>query len=186
MKAVTPSRFLRARVQVAFAAVAIVVSATRAPSLSAQANSKGLFWLSGSAGVMQYDFSGLGSTAMGAARLDVRLASAVLIEPGVAYAIIKQDFAPTTKLLMPEVQLHLALPTPYVAPFVGVGVGRAIRLNRSQRTGNRNEQSLSAAGGFRVRINEYFGARAELRVRTLGDYFSSSTIEWSAGVSWRL
>ena len=118
--------------------------------------------------------------------MDIRLTSVVIIEPGVTYARVRQQFGSTTTLLIPELQLHLQLPTPYVAPFVGVGLGWSYDLRDAVYGGTVQQQSLAAVAGIRARLGEYFGARAELRGRALGDGFTGTTVEFSAGLSYRL
>jgi hypothetical protein len=52
--------------------------------------------------------------------------------------------------------------------------------------GVESDVTVSGAGGLRWRITPRVGARAELRVRGIGDRFTGSAAEWTAGLSWRL
>ena len=173
---------LSCRSPVALAVIAVVFISQ---SAIAQSNAAGTFRLSASAGLMLYDLSVVSTAALFAARLDIRLASAIIIEPGVTHARVLQQFGSSSRLLIPEVQLHLQLPTPYVAPFVGIGVGRAFDMRDAAYGGTVRQQSLAAVVGIRARLGEYFGARAELRARTLRRG-TGGTVELSAGLSYRL
>lgn len=138
-----------------------------------------------SAGASQFDLSGTGTAPMGAIRADLPLASFLLVEAGVGVARPEQQFGERTTLVIPEAQVQFQLPIGPVLPYVGVGGGLAMDFRPDDAGGTQTEVTGSAAGGLRWWITPRAGARAELRVRGIGDNFSGSTAEWTAGLMWR-
>jgi hypothetical protein len=45
---------------------------------------------------------------------------------------------------------------------------------------------MSAAGGVRIAPGDRLVLRMELRVRGIGTGFQTATVDWTAGVGWRL
>ena len=139
-----------------------------------------------SAGLMQFDLSGTGSAPMAALRLDLPWSTHLWFEPGVVVSRPEQQFGARSTFVVPEVHVHAILPLGTVAPYVGGGVGYALDLRANRDGESTGSLSLAAALGARFQLTRRAGARAELRVRTLGTEFSGSTAEWTAGLSWRL
>jgi hypothetical protein len=92
-----------------------------------------------------------------------------------------------TTLVVPEAQLQAQFPAgPWVAPYIGAGVGAA--LGRTAESAPRTERdlTLSAATGVRYWLSENRGLRAELRVRRVPPDLGGTAAEWTLGSSWRL
>ena len=138
-----------------------------------------------SVGIMQFDLSGTGSTPMAALRVDLPWSTHLWFEPGVVFARPDQQFGASTTFVVAELHAHAMMPLGGFAPFLGAGVGRAWDLRDEEFGGTIGRLSLAGAVGARFQLAPRAGARAELRVRTLGREFTGSTAEFTAGLSWR-
>ena len=138
-----------------------------------------------SAGAFQYARVGTGTAPVLAARGELPLNHFLLLEGGLAAARPEQRFGGMTTLVVPEAQLQAQLSAgPWVAPYVGAGVGTIDR--RAGVGAAERELTLSAATGVRYWISENRGLRAELRVRRVGPELGGTAAEWTVGSSWRL
>ena len=137
-----------------------------------------------SGGLAQFDLSGTGDTPIIALRVDMPVNRYVIAEAGVAVMWPDQQFGDTTTLWIPELQMQLQRPG-RLAPFVGVGFGGAFDMRDDDDGGTQSDITLSAAAGLRAQVTRVFGLRVELRVRGIGDSFSGSVAEWTAGASFR-
>ena len=122
---------------------------------------------------------------MAAIRADLPLGRLVLVEAGLGVARPEQQFGARTTLVIPEAQLQFQLPIGPVLPYVGVGGGLAMDFRPDDAGGTQTEVTASGAGGVRWWITQRAGARAELRVRGVGDNFAGAAAEWTAGLMWR-
>lgn len=140
-----------------------------------------------SAGAFQYARVGTGTAPVLAARGELPLTSHFLLEGGVAATRPEQRFGGLTTLVVPEAQLQAQLPAgPWIAPYVGAGVGAAFDRGPARRSGPERELTVSAATGVRYWLSEDRGLRAELRVRHVGPELGGTAAEWTLGSSWRL
>jgi hypothetical protein len=140
-----------------------------------------------SAGAFQYDRAGPGTAPVLAARGELPLSSFLLVEGGLAAARPEARLAGLTTLVVPEAQLQAQLPAgPWIAPYIGAGVGATLGRPANSATRAERELSLSAATGVRYWISDDRGLRAELRVRRVGPELGGTAAEWTLGSSWRL
>lgn len=140
-----------------------------------------------SAGAFQYDRVGTGTAPVLAARGELPLSSLFVLEGGLTTARPERRLGGPTTLLVPEAQLQAQILTgPWVAPYIGAGVGAAIDRRAGAIGGPERELTLSAATGVRYWLSEDRGLRAELRVRRVGPELGGTAAEWTLGSSWRL
>lgn len=136
-----------------------------------------------SAGFSQFDLSGTGTMGIVAARGELAILPALLLEGGVTLARPEQFFGRTT-LLMPELQLQLQLPR-RLAPYFGIGTGFASGMAGEQLGGTDSEVTFTGSAGLRAAITRQVGLRMELRIREFGTGFYSTTADWTLGAAWR-
>ena len=140
-----------------------------------------------SAGALQSELAGTGTAPVLAARGELPLSPYFLVEGGLSAARPEQRLRGMTTLLTPEAQLQAQLPLagPWVAPYIGAGLGAAID-KRAGTLGAQRELTISAATGVRYWLTEDRGLRAELRLRRLGPDYGGAAAEWTLGSAWRL
>ena len=140
-----------------------------------------------SAGAFQYDRAGVGTAPVLAARGELPLTSVFLLEGGLAATRPEQRLGRPTTLVVPEAQLQAQLPAgPWIAPYLGAGIGAALERGARRAGTSDRELSFSAATGVRYWLSEDRGVRAELRVRRVGPELGGTAAEWTLGSSWRL
>ncbi|HEY9450997.1 MAG TPA: outer membrane beta-barrel protein [Gemmatimonadaceae bacterium] len=137
-----------------------------------------------SAGVSQFDLSGTGSMGVVAARGELPILPALLLEGGVTLARPEQQFSDRSTLVMPEIQLQLQLPR-RVAPYLGIGTGFATDVASERYGGTNSEVTFAESAGLRAAITRQVGLRVELRIREFGEAFSGTTADWTLGAAWR-
>lgn len=137
-------------------------------------------------GVMQYDLSGTGDAMMWTARVETPWTRVLILEGGAIVAHPGQQFGDTTTFVVIDAQAQLQWPVYVFRPYVGVGPGVALDFRSTADRGTQADLTLSAAAGVRAPLRDRLGIRAELRVRGIGERFTSSTAEWTLAVSWRL
>jgi hypothetical protein len=120
--------------------------------------------LSGLAGPSPYDLSGTGTGFAAALELTWRPMSGLVIEPGATYFTYESQFSERIHYLMNELSVQGELALGRVRPFLGGGAGFARVLDDSDEE---LVATLHAVGGLRVDLNKTWGARAELRVRSV-------------------
>jgi hypothetical protein len=120
--------------------------------------------LSGLAGPSPYDLSGTGTGFVAALELSWRPVSGLVVEPGMTYFTYESQFSERIHYLMNELSVQGELPRGGIHPFLGGGAGFARVLDESE---NELELTLHAVGGLRVDLSRSWGARAELRVRSV-------------------
>jgi len=136
-----------------------------------------------SAGAFQYDRAGPGTAPVLAARGELPLSRVFLVEGGLAAARPEARRAGLTSLVVPEAQLATG---PWIAPYIGAGLGATLGRPANPTARTERELTLSAATGVRYWISEDRGLRAELRVRRVGPELGGTAAEWTLGSSWRL
>jgi hypothetical protein len=140
-----------------------------------------------SAGAFQYDRVGTGTAPVLAARGELPLSSLFLLEGGLATARPERKLGGPTTLVVPEAQLQAQLPAgPWIAPYIGAGIGAAFDRPARAAGATERELTLSAATGVRYWLSEDRALRAELRVRRVGSDLGGTAAEWTHGSSWRL
>ena len=140
-----------------------------------------------SAGAFQYDRLGTGTAPVLAARGEVPLSSLFVLEGGLATTRPERRLGGATTLVVPEAQLQAQLPAgPWVAPYLGAGIGAAFDRPAGATGRSERELTLSIATGVRYWLAEDRGLRAELRVRRVGPELGGTAAEWTLGSSWRL
>jgi hypothetical protein len=140
-----------------------------------------------SAGAFQYDRLGTGTAPVLAARGELPLSSLLLLEGELAAARPERRLGGPTTLVVPEAQLQAQLPAgPWVAPYIGAGIGAAFDRPARAVGATERELTLSAATGVRYWLSEDRALRAELRVRRVGSELGGTAAEWTLGSSWRL
>jgi hypothetical protein len=166
----------------ALLACAAVSNATQA---SAQQSQNGLtarsrFAAGLSFGIVQFDLSGTGSTAIFGARLDRDLQRWLVAEAAVGFFEPYEQFGGRSRYTIPEAQLQAQLPLGSVRPYLGIGGGAVFGSGRGSTV------TVSGATGVRVAIPAtHVDGRAELRVRGIGPSFGASTAEWILGAAYR-
>jgi hypothetical protein len=132
------------------------------------------------AGVSQFDLSGTGSARVLAARVDTDVKPWLVLDGSLA------TFRPLESLgeytyWIPEAQLQVQVPTSLLRPYLGAGGGWFVGTK-----GRPTRGTASISGGLRTPIGDTPAvARAELRVRGIGEHFGGSTAEWTVGLGWR-
>jgi hypothetical protein len=161
-----------------------LLSSADATRLGAQASAPLGSGFAVMAGAAQYDLSGTGTTGVLSLRFDDMPRSWLVTELSLGLLRPPMQSGGRETLLIPEGQLQFQLPTSFVRPYIGVGGGAAIA-----RGGGHTESTVtaSASTGLRVTLpNAPLSLQAELRIRGIGQEFSGSTAEWTAGLRWRL
>jgi hypothetical protein len=136
------------------------------------------------AGATQFDLSGTGTTAIVGARGDVELNRWFLGELGFSAIRPTEQFRSRSTYVFPEVQLQAQLPLTIVRPYVGGGIGFTTAFARG--AGSATTRTATLASGLRVLLpRTRTTARAELRVRGIGDKFTGATADWTFGLGRR-
>lgn len=138
-------------------------------------------------GLFNYDFEldGDGYAPMLAARAVVPVATVLMLEGSVLAARPGQDFGETTTLLIPEVQVQLALPFSQLIPYIGLGVGAAIDFRSSDVGGKQSYATFSGAVGGKYWLRDALGVQLEYRARGIGSEGASSN-EFGLALLWQL
>jgi hypothetical protein len=181
---------VRLRVLVGLA-VGVLSFASRADGQPTFADSS-RYALSLSYGVFDYDLLAAGDVRMLAARVDRPFTKYVVAEGGILYARPLTQSGDKTHYFVPELQVQVQLPLAMVSPYVGLGAGVALDVDRRQdvtsppRRRRATDPTASISGGLRAWFTGAFGARAEFRRRAIGGEFGGSSSEWTIGVAFRL
>jgi hypothetical protein len=154
---------------------AIAISHGRAQS-SALVHSAALV-----AGASQFDLSGTGTTGIVGARFENDIRRWLAVEAAVGFMRPEEQFGSRTLYTIPEGQLQLQFPGRTVRPYLGAGGGYVFASG-----GRGSRGTASGSTGFRVALpGNVFDARAELRVRGIGETFGGAAAEWTLGVGRR-
>jgi hypothetical protein len=159
-----------------------LASTTLLVANTAHAQTGSQLMLSGLAGPSPYDLSGTGTGFAAALELSWRPVSGLVIEPGMTYFTYESQFSERIHYLMNELSVQGELPRGRVHPFLGGGAGFGRVLDETE---NELEFTLHAVGGLRVDLSESWGARAELRVRSVRPW-TGNTADILFGLSGRL
>jgi hypothetical protein len=135
-----------------------------------------------SATAINYDLSGTGTAPAFSARMTREFTPHVALEVRGLYSRVEQQIGPTM-LLIPEAQVQYRWKVGRVSPYVGGGVGLALRRATFD---DDTDPTLSAAGGAHVKLTERVGLLGEMRLRGIKWDFAGSIAEWSVGLAWRL
>jgi len=131
-------------------------------------------------GPSPYDLAGTGTGFAASIGLATRLARRVLIlEPGIGYFTHRTQFGRRSHWLFPELSLQAEAQLGDIRPFIGGGLGAG---TNSLESPNQLAFTLHAVGGFRLRLTADWGARAEVRIRSV-DPWSGHTADILFGIT---
>jgi hypothetical protein len=142
--------------------------------------------LTSSIGLLQYDFAGAGFAPMLAVRGTMPISSVLILEAGVLGARPQTQLGQSRTFLVPEAQIHLAIPFSDFIPYMGLGTGVAIDLRDAASGGSRTDLTISGSLGLRAWLGERAGVHVEYRGRGIGVDFDGSSSEYTAGMIWRI
>ena len=133
-----------------------------------------------SAGAMGYDASGTGSASVFALSASQTLPWRwIALEGSFGYTSMEEQYAPTTRLGIAELQAQLQWPARVVRPYIGIGGGVVHYLNNAD--GRRSTEPAVALGaGLRAALSESWGLRLDGRVR--GWDFANAT-DWAVNTT---
>jgi hypothetical protein len=140
------------------------------------------------AGRVDYDLSGVGSTSGFAVRARRDFTSALGLELRGLFARPCQQFqsckevGPAT-LFVPEAQLQYRWTAGRLEPFVGAGLGLSA-LRSSFHT--ELDPTVSFSAGTAVRLTDRLALNGEFRLRGHEFRFVGTSTEMNVGLSWRL
>lgn len=158
----------------------LVVMMVTAPAAAQEAADRPSLALVG--GAWEYDLSGTGTSWFAGARGSLPVGGPLVFEPGVTYARYGSQGGSDVNYLIPEAQLQIESLRGGARPFLGIGAGPALGWSNGD---SQIDLSLSVGAGVRFDVSPDWGARAELRVRSI-DPWTGTVAEWTAGVSRRL
>jgi hypothetical protein len=156
----------------------VVAAALITPAAAALGQAGNRMALSLAAGPSPYDLSGTGTGFAAAAQFSWRPVLGLVIEPGLTYFTYQSQFSERIHYLMNDLSVQGELPLGRVRPFLGGGAGFARVVNDPGET----VATLHAVGGFRVDLNQAWGARAEMRVRAVRPW-TGNTVDFLFGLS---
>lgn len=161
-----------------FAVVAVLVF-VGARTTSAQ-ETAARHTITASAGPVNFDLSGTGTTFGVAIRGTRALTSNLALETGFLFARPKLQDGDKASLFAPEVHLQYHWRIGRVAPFAGGGVGFA---RQSRDFASVTNLTLSGSGGARAYVNDRVALIGEFRIRGFERDFAGTTAEILGGVS---
>jgi len=132
------------------------------------------------AGPSSYRLSGTGTTLAVAAHLAWTWRPSLIVEPGITYLGYTSPFGDRATYLLPELSFQVGLRPGRVRPYFGAGIGPALSLGQGAA-----RQSMHAVVGARVDLVATWGARVELRARSLRDP-NDDTVDFMVGITRRL
>jgi hypothetical protein len=117
-------------------------------------------------GPAPYDLLGSGTgfaaRLSGASRLSPR--GVLLIEPSVGYFTYVTKFGGRSQWIFPELGLEAEARVGRARPYLGTGIGAGFETRAGP---NQVEFTMHAAGGVRLRFGGSWGARIEMRLRSV-------------------
>lgn len=131
------------------------------------------------AGASAYDLSGTGTAPAVAVGLGLPVAGLLLVEPGVTWFRYGPDTGPDVTWLFSELSIQVPVLRGRVAPYLGVGGGRAFQVGGPSPL--QNAWTLHGVGGMRLTLSGTWGIRGELRIRAV-DPFHGNTADFTAGI----
>ena len=134
-------------------------------------------------GAMNYDLSGTGTTPAFTARVSHELGANFVFEGSVLVAKPDQQFGNST-LIAPDAQLQYHFKAGRFTPYLGAGIGAARESGDAIETDW--TQTVSFAGGTRVRLTDRAGLFGELRIRGFEWDFVGTTTDIMGGLVVRL
>jgi hypothetical protein len=139
-----------------------------------------------SAGVSQFDLAGTGTAPAIVIRYDHNIGSAHWLLGDASLTIMRpeEQLVGRRTYAISEAQVHFQIPAAVVRPYIGFGPGWLFPVSGAGH--RRGQLSTSGAGGIRVVPDGPLAFRVELRIRAIGSAFESTTVDWTAGVGWRL
>jgi hypothetical protein len=113
----------------------------------------------------------------GASRLSRR--GILLIEPSVGYFTYVTKFGGRSQWIFPELGLQAEARVGWARPYLGTGIGAGFETRAGP---NQVEFTMHAAGGVRLRFGGSWGARVEMRLRSV-DPFQGGTADLGLGLT---
>jgi Outer membrane protein beta-barrel domain len=139
--------------------------------------------ISATAGALNFDLSGTGTTVGVAVRGTRALTPHIALETGVLFARPDLQGGGRATLFAPEVHLQYHWRAGMFAPYAGGGIGFG---HQSRDGANATNLALSAAGGPRAYVTPRMAVIGEFRLRGLERDFSGTTAEVMGGLSFDL
>ncbi len=133
------------------------------------------------AGPSSYDLAGTGTGFAGTIRVDAPSGKFLIFEPGVTFFHYTSDVGNAINYIIPEVSIQVQAPSRTVRPYVGVGAGFSEFLSGRGST----LATLHVTGGIRLDAGRSWGARGEVRLRSI-DPFKGNTTDLLFGVMRRI
>ena len=131
-----------------------------------------------SAGLTEYDLSGVGNGRIAGARIALPVGRAFVLEPAVMYFRYQPQFGARVTYLFPEVTFQAQARLGELRPYLGAGAGMYAAFAGSFDM----DVTIHAATGFRIDVAERWGVRFEGRLRSLGP-LGGNISDVSVGVS---
>ena len=139
--------------------------------------------ITASAGALNFDLSGTGTTLGVAVRGTRALTPHLALETGVLVARPQLQGGGRANLFAPEAHLQYHWRAGRISPYAGGGIG----FGHQTRSGsNVTNLTLSAAGGARAYVTDRMAVLGEFRIRGLEHDFVGSTAEIMAGLSFAI
>jgi hypothetical protein len=158
-------------------ATPIALLVTLLPAISQAQSRSPTFTLAG--GLTSYDLAGTGTAPAGAIRADQRVFPFLIFELSLEYMAYDAQGGTRNRLLMPEFSVQATTGLGRVHPFIGGGVGFGILVTGP----GEDVATLHAVGGMRIVLAPAWGARGEVRIRSL-DPFTGTMGDFTLGLSW--
>ena len=136
--------------------------------------------ITASAGALNFDLSGTGTTVGVAVRGTRALTPHLALETGVLFARPQLQGGGRANLFAPEAHLQYHWRVGRFAPYAGGGIG----FGHQSRAGSSvTNLALSAAGGARAHVTDRLALLGEFRIRGLERDFVGTTAEVMGGLS---
>jgi opacity protein-like surface antigen len=139
--------------------------------------------ITASAGALNFDLSGTGTTVGVAVRGTRALTSHLALETGVLFARPQLQGGGRANLIAPEAHLQYHWRLGRFAPYAGGGIGFG---HQSRSGSSATNLALSAAGGARTYVTDRVAVIGEFRLRGLERDFAGTTAEVMGGLSFAM
>ena len=139
--------------------------------------------ISAGVGAVNFDLSGTGNATGISGRGTLALTRSLAVEGNLLFAWPEQQFGPSRiTALDAHLQYHWRV-LGRLRPFAGGGIG--VLMTRSDFI-EKNQFTMSAAGGARVDLTDRLSVLGEFRLRGIEPDFAGSTAEFIGGLTYRL
>lgn len=171
------------RVTHAAIGASILIAALTVSTPAAAQTSEGTTTVGVGAGILNFDLSGTGNTAVFTGRVAHALSRHLVVEGNAALAKPEQQFGDSTAVFG-EAQLQYQFTIGRVSPYIGGGIG----FLRESATEIETDWSptFSGAVGLRAALGDRTGLFADARLRGVEWDAVGTTAEITGGVTFRL